>query len=104
MTSIEIPITRPEHQMHNSSDPLPGTRGTQPAADYSATTMERTPSSAFDPENLENPNVQTNMARSGSATGQTAFNSERPMNVQPASEGSLAYHTYSLASLFTLFV
>src|ERR1700733_264681 len=104
MASIEIPITRPEHQIHDSSDPLPGARGTQPAADYSATTMERTPSSAFDPENIESPNVQTNMARSGSATGQTAFNSERPMDVQPTSEGSLAYHSHSLASLFIVFV
>jgi len=91
MSSIQIPATRPEHQVHNSSDPLPGARGAQPAADYSATTMERAPSSAFNPNNIENPNVQTSMARSDSATGQTAFNSERPMDVQPTSEGSLAY-------------
>jgi hypothetical protein len=87
MSSNENPITRPEHHMHGSSDPLPGARGAQPAVDYSTTTMEWTPSSAFDPENIDNPNTQSNIARSGSAAGQTASNSERPMDVRPAPEG-----------------
>jgi hypothetical protein len=82
--------TSPEHHIHNSSDPLPGARGAQPAVDYSTNTMERTPSSTFDPENIDEPNTQTNFARSGSAAGQTAFNNERPMNVQPAPEGGVA--------------
>ncbi|TFY79475.1 hypothetical protein EWM64_g4534 [Hericium alpestre] len=33
---------RPQHHQHNPSEPLPGARGGQPAADYSADTIERT--------------------------------------------------------------
>jgi len=87
MSFNESQIPRPEHHIHDSSEPLPGA---QPAVDDSTNAMERTPSSAFDPENIDNPNMQTNFARSGSAAGQTAFNSERPMNVQPAQEGGVA--------------
>src|SRR6266481_6111179 len=104
MSSNETPITRPEHQMHDSSDPLPGARGAQPAADYSTNTMERTPSFAFDPANIDNPDVPTNMARSGSAVGQTAFNSERPMDVRPAPEGQSAYHSHSLTFILITFI
>ena len=84
MSSTEIPTTRPEHQLHDSSDPLPGARGVQPAADYSAATMEHAPGSAFDPENIDNPHIQTNFPR---WNDQTAFDSERPLDTRPVQEG-----------------
>ena len=87
MSSIEIPTTRPEHQVHGSSDPLPGARGVQPAADYSAATMEHAPSSAFDPENIDNPHIQTNLPRWSSTSDQAAFDSERPLDTRPVPEG-----------------
>ena len=40
--------TRPDHHIHSSNDPLPGSRGGVPTVDYSAATIERTPSSALD--------------------------------------------------------
>jgi hypothetical protein len=85
MSYNETPNTRPEHQVHGSSDPLPGARGAPPAADYSTATMERTPSSAFDSDSIDNPYTQPNMDR---ATGQAAFNSERPLDVRAAPEGA----------------
>ncbi|TFK37589.1 hypothetical protein BDQ12DRAFT_146541 [Crucibulum laeve] len=39
-TNNTIPDTRPSHHIHNTSDPLPGTKGASPTVDYSAETLE----------------------------------------------------------------
>lgn len=82
----ESSFTRPEHHVHPSSEPLPGARGAAPTADYSPTTIERTPSSAFDPNNIDHAATSHNMER----TGENAFNTERPLNVEPAPQGGVA--------------
>lgn len=84
------PIARPEHRLHDSSQPLPGARGAAPAADYSTATMERTPSSALDTDGIDNMATSNNFARAGGASGDNAFNSERPTDMQPAPEGQSA--------------
>ncbi|KAF5361488.1 hypothetical protein D9758_006207 [Tetrapyrgos nigripes] len=80
MSSIN-PTTRPEHQVHGSSDPLPGARGAQSGAvDYSPETIERLPASHLNDQGA--PAVH--------GEGQNAFNSDRPMNVQPTPAGGVA--------------
>lgn len=68
----------PEHHIHDSSEPLPGNRGANPAVDYSAGAMDRTPSSVW---NDAAPTGQSH------PEGRTAFNSERPLDVQPTAVG-----------------
>jgi hypothetical protein len=76
MSSIDS-TTRPEHHVHSSSDPLPGARGAQAGAvDYSPETIERLPASNLREEGAPATHGEQN-----------AFNSERPMNVQPAPGG-----------------
>lgn len=90
-------FTRPEHHVHDSSDPLPGAKRGGDAVDYSAGTMERQPSSAFDESNIDNQtssnaNPSSNFERSAGPGGENAFNSERPLDVQPVSEGELEFY------------
>ncbi|KII90175.1 hypothetical protein PLICRDRAFT_108103 [Plicaturopsis crispa FD-325 SS-3] len=83
---------RPSHQVHNSSDPIPGTKGSAgPSADYSAQTIERQPSSAFkDLPGTPNEQPSTGFQRTGSASGNTAYNSERPLDTRPTEQGGVA--------------
>ncbi|KAJ7468703.1 hypothetical protein FB451DRAFT_1092256, partial [Mycena latifolia] len=99
MNNTNLPgETRPEHHVHKASEPLPGARGGAPAADYSASTMERMPSSAWQDADStqptrEVPEFQTtrpDIERSGSATGRNAFSDERPLNTEPHPEGGVA--------------
>ncbi|KAF7331204.1 hypothetical protein MSAN_02439100 [Mycena sanguinolenta] len=92
----------PEHHVHKASEPLPGARGGAPAADYTAETMERLPSSVWqdadpsqptrelDPSDLQSQTRPDLPERSNSATGRTAFTGERPLNTQPHPEGGVA--------------
>jgi hypothetical protein len=98
----ENAVTAPEHHIHESSEPLPGQRGAAPTTDYSVSTMERAPSSAADPSNVDNKNTSTDFARSGSTGSQTASNTERPMGVQPVSEGIFIFDANDLAVLIRL--
>ncbi|KAF7345052.1 hypothetical protein MVEN_01668100 [Mycena venus] len=91
--------TRPEHHVHKASEPLPGARGGAPAADYSAETMERLPSSVWQNDDASQPTREISESqtarpelpeRSNSATGRTAFSGERPLNTEPHPEGGVA--------------
>jgi len=106
--------TRPQHQLHSSSQPLPGSdsRAAAQTQDYSPANIERMPSSVIhgntesvsSRENLDDtdstpatqPTVGTgseasvtrsDSPQSASARGNTAFTSDRPLDVQPTSEG-----------------
>ncbi|KAJ6562819.1 hypothetical protein DFH09DRAFT_1478925 [Mycena vulgaris] len=97
MTGTE---TRPEHHVHSADEPLPGARGGAPAADYSASTMERLPSAVWQDdaggaqptrETAELQATRPEMARTGSSTsGRNAFSAERPLNTEPHPEGGVA--------------
>ncbi|KAK7055070.1 hypothetical protein R3P38DRAFT_2844941 [Favolaschia claudopus] len=78
---------RPEHHVHKASEPLPGARGGAPAADYSADTMERLPSSVW--QNAD-PSQPTRELDTDESDGRNAFSSERPLNTQPHPEGGVA--------------
>lgn len=92
------PSTRPEHHLHDTSDRLPGVNGAAPTVDYRVDTMDRTSSEAWNnqPNTTHHPTNHTGldstkppMARSDSAKGNTAFETERPLGVKPAPEGQL---------------
>ncbi|KAJ3808521.1 hypothetical protein F5876DRAFT_67216 [Lentinula aff. lateritia] len=112
ITSSEA--TRPSHHVHGSEDPLPGAkRGGVNAIDYSAETMERTPSTwnegterkfAQDhPEIMgaqpEHGQTQTHREHHHNhhhehhdrpQEGRNAFSEQRPMDVHPTSAGGVA--------------
>ncbi|KAF8890716.1 hypothetical protein BD779DRAFT_1516622 [Infundibulicybe gibba] len=110
MSDFPLPtqsLNRPEHHLHDSTDPLPGTKGISPAPDYSPETMERLPSSAFNDQPQKNwnetspltnrhsalggvPSTKPEPQRQRSAEGTTAFTDDRPMNVKPAPTGGVA--------------
>ncbi|KAF8064221.1 hypothetical protein FPV67DRAFT_1504019 [Lyophyllum atratum] len=77
--------TRPEHHIHNTDEPLPGAKGAAPTTDYSARTVERTPSSAFQ----EQPS-HISHAAPPEKQGKNAHNTERPRDVKPTSTGGVA--------------
>ncbi|KAJ7657852.1 hypothetical protein DFH06DRAFT_1197299 [Mycena polygramma] len=87
----------PEHHVHKASEPLPGARGGAPTADYSASTMERLPSSVWQEADPAQPTRELDASapqtrpelpeRSNSATGRTAFSAERPVNTEPHGGG-----------------
>ncbi|KIJ64326.1 hypothetical protein HYDPIDRAFT_90566 [Hydnomerulius pinastri MD-312] len=84
----------PTHQLHDSSQPLPGsnTRGAAQTQDYSPEHMERLPSSTIhgaDPTGVTKERTGGAGGQQGSQ-GKTAFNSERPLGVAPAPEGGVA--------------
>ncbi|KAF9264495.1 hypothetical protein L218DRAFT_862576 [Marasmius fiardii PR-910] len=85
---------RPEHHVHGSSDPLPGNRGVDPSIDYRAETIEQSGPNTTWNEGDERQFAagQTGAAgqRSGAHEGKTAFNTERPLNVQPSEAGGVA--------------
>lgn len=80
------PNTRPEHHLHDTSEPLPGAKGAAPAFDYRPEIIEHTPSSALN-ENRDNELGQTNPATQKASGGNTAFNTKRPLDVRPTSAG-----------------
>lgn len=87
--------TRPEHHVHKSNEPLPGARGGAPAADYSASTMERLPSAVWQDTDASQPTREAEFQperpdmpeRQDSAKGRTAFSEQRPLNTEPHPDG-----------------
>ncbi|KAJ8590345.1 hypothetical protein M405DRAFT_737003 [Rhizopogon salebrosus TDB-379] len=113
--------SRPQHQLHDSSQPLPGSesRAAAQTQDYSPANIERMPSSAIHDRtesvssNASSDDADSTRAtrgtssavdtgagvgahhqldspQSASAHGNTAFTSDRPLGVQPTSEGGVA--------------
>jgi len=96
----------PEHHVHDTYEPLPGAQGAAPTNDYSAATIERLPSSAWkdlpqppsthaasrsSDNAADRPPQQTSAsATHHSESGVNAFNSDRPMNTEPAPGGGVA--------------
>ncbi|KAK7443551.1 hypothetical protein VKT23_015724 [Stygiomarasmius scandens] len=78
-TNNMLPTSRPEHQVHGSSDPLPGARGAQGAVDYSPETIDRMPTTQLNAQGV--PSTQE---------GGNAFTEPRPMDVRPAETGGVA--------------
>ena len=100
--------SRPQHQLHDSSQPLPGSesRGATQTQDYSPENIERM-SSSFIHGKTESASsrgsvddadsaratrgtpsaVGTGAGVSETARGNTAFTTDRPLDVQPTSEG-----------------
>jgi len=79
----------PEHQHHESSDLLPGARENQ--ADYNSGVSNST--GTYEQGNIsqDDPATMNQTGRhSPSAQGNTAFNTHRPLNVQPTSAGGVA--------------
>ncbi|KAI3612723.1 hypothetical protein WG66_014728 [Moniliophthora roreri] len=92
-SNLNTAAVRPEHHVHGSSDPLPGNRGVG-AVDYSAENIERTPTTNWD-ENKErqfaaDQTQHQTMMHDSQQSGKNAFNTERPMNVQPTEAGGVA--------------
>ncbi|KAK7045475.1 hypothetical protein VNI00_007728 [Paramarasmius palmivorus] len=92
-SNLNTAAVRPEHHVHGSSDPLPGNKGVN-AVDYSAENFERTPST-WDEKNerqfaADQTQHQTHDEFGSQQSGRNAFNSERPMNVQPTEAGGVA--------------
>jgi len=74
---------RPEHHVHDSSEILPGARGAQAGAyDYTPETLDRTPSAAW--------GLAAEPTEPIGQEGKNAFNSDRPLNVEPTSQGGVA--------------
>ncbi|EPQ55639.1 hypothetical protein GLOTRDRAFT_128861 [Gloeophyllum trabeum ATCC 11539] len=65
----------PTHRVHHSEDPLPGTRGVAPAADYSAEATEH-----FDDQNVPRPSGQVD----------SAVDEQRPLGTAPTTGGGVA--------------
>ncbi|KAG1731027.1 hypothetical protein EDB19DRAFT_1641009 [Suillus lakei] len=101
--------SRPQHQLHDSSQPLPGfgSRATVQTQDYSPANIERMSSSVIHGKDTptESDDADSTRATHGtpsagdtgpdshqseSARGNTAFTSERPLGVQPTPEGGVA--------------
>lgn len=83
--------TRPSHHVHQSNDPLPGAKRGVNTVDYSAETMERTPSTWNERTEEQFAHEHPGMAASDDQhTKQNAFTEERPMDVQPTSAGGVA--------------
>ncbi|KAF9018665.1 hypothetical protein BDZ89DRAFT_1139860 [Hymenopellis radicata] len=88
--------TRPQHHIHGDADPLPGTdRGANPV-DYSAESMGESGRQSGgehmhrrDQQPGENFDSDFGSSNVGTAP-RTAFDSERPMGVQPSSAGGVA--------------
>ncbi|GLB44580.1 hypothetical protein LshimejAT787_1702070 [Lyophyllum shimeji] len=81
------PSAQPGHRLHDSSEPLPGVKGAAPTNDYTPGTMDRTPSSRF---RNEERSTHVTHAASSHGQGKNAFNSERPLDVQPTEAGGVA--------------
>ncbi|OAX34679.1 hypothetical protein K503DRAFT_724123 [Rhizopogon vinicolor AM-OR11-026] len=105
--------SRPQHQLHNSSQPLPGSesRAAAQTQDYSPANIERMSSSVIygETESVPDDADSTRATRAPSAVGtgagasaphpdspqsasvrgNTAFTSDRPLDVQPTSEGGV---------------
>ncbi|KAG0699603.1 hypothetical protein DFH29DRAFT_983463 [Suillus ampliporus] len=95
-----LDTSRPQHQLHDSSQPLPGS-GSRAAAqtqDYSPANIERMSSSVIHGKNAstESDDADSTRATRGTvpdsqqARGNTAFTSDRPLGVQPTQEGGVA--------------
>ncbi|KAJ7157867.1 hypothetical protein C8R43DRAFT_921329 [Mycena crocata] len=83
--------TRPEHHVHKASEPLPGARGGAPAADYSADTMERLPSSVWQDKDSSKPTREADVFQTTKPDmGRTAFSEQRPLNTEPHPDGGVA--------------
>ncbi|KAG1767372.1 hypothetical protein EV702DRAFT_754999 [Suillus placidus] len=101
--------SRPQHQLHDSSQPLPGSgsRAAVQTQDYSPANIERMPSSVVHGKDTPTESDDADSTRatigtpsagrtardshqSESARGNTAFTSERPLGVQPTPEGGVA--------------
>lgn len=88
--------SRPQHHVHDTSDPLPGVGGAPAPADYSAGVMERIPSSVLnDTQTLDtnevDSTVQPSIPRTQSASGQTDASLESPTSEQPTSGSSFVF-------------
>ncbi|KAF5392032.1 hypothetical protein D9757_003217 [Collybiopsis confluens] len=103
--STSLDATRPSHHVHHSNDPLPGAQRGVDAIDYSAETMERTPSTWNDRTEEQFARDQPGMMGSSDRTtmgsdqheheheqtqGMNAFNEPRPMDVEPTPAGGVA--------------
>lgn len=83
---MSAPIQRPEHHIHDSSQPLPGARGGDQTIDYSPESIERAPPAAFEDANIDSIPPSTHHGESVS----NAYNEDRPLDVQPAPESGVA--------------
>jgi hypothetical protein len=93
--------SRPEHHVHSQEEPLPGARGAHATYDYSPENLDRTPSSAFTSgggalatgggltSDSHHEHTETGLQQP-STGGQNAFNSERPLDVEPTTQGGVA--------------
>lgn len=109
--SAALNTSRPQHQLHDSSQPLPGSgsRAAVPTQDYSPANIERMSSSEIHGKQATAESDDTDSTRatigtpsggrtapdldshqSESARGNTAFTTERPLGVQPTPEGGVA--------------
>ncbi|OCH84009.1 hypothetical protein OBBRIDRAFT_742343 [Obba rivulosa] len=94
----------PVHRQHDSNDVLPGARGGARPADYSAEVTndsrtwkdsnERQFGAGTDNDAVmaggQHDTPEQPQARSQSEVGRNAFNEDRPLGVQPASQGGVA--------------
>ena len=97
----------PEHHIHRDSEALPGARGSAPAADYSADVMnnehvwqdnnQRQFGAGTDDRAVMGGAQHQSASAPGAQSGRNAYNEERPLNVQPTSEGRWrsSLHTYA---------
>ncbi|KAJ3830459.1 hypothetical protein F5880DRAFT_1468339 [Lentinula raphanica] len=83
---------RPTHHVHGSNDPLPGAKRGVNAVDYSAETMERTPSTWNErtEEQFAREQPGHHESHHDQYEGRNAFTEQRPMDVQPTSAGGVA--------------
>ncbi|KAG7087662.1 hypothetical protein E1B28_013610 [Marasmius oreades] len=112
--SAAMAAARPQHHVHGSSDPLPGTRGADPSVDYSADTIEHGgPNTTWNERDERqfttgqmgqhrderqfgqmgetgHQQMQQQQQHHAAQDGQNVFNSDRPMNVQPTAAGGVA--------------
>jgi hypothetical protein len=116
--SAGLNTSRPQHQLHDSSQPLPGSgsRAAEQTQDYSPANIERMPSSVIHGKaaSVESDDADSTRATMGtpsagrtapgldsnqseSARGNTAFIGERPLGVQPTPEG-ISYSIIALSS------
>ncbi|KAF9009247.1 hypothetical protein BDZ89DRAFT_1095205 [Hymenopellis radicata] len=77
--------TRPQHHIHGDADPLPGTD-----RDYSAESMGESGRQTGGDRRDQQPGENLDSDFGSSTAPRTAFDSERPMGVQPSSAGGVA--------------
>ncbi|PCH42892.1 hypothetical protein WOLCODRAFT_58811, partial [Wolfiporia cocos MD-104 SS10] len=94
----------PAHHIHRDSEALPGARGGSSAADYSADVTndsrtwtdnnQRRFGAGTDDSHImaggQHDSPGASRATSGSDAGHNAFNQERPLDVEPTSQGGVA--------------